>query len=534
MPEPAPPPFHACVACEAPLAADQRYCLVCGERRAGRPQDDVALLVGERPPAADAVPEPRAEGAGPAGFQLPGTRVCAALAVAVLGAGLALGGLVGPTDRSLADGGARRQIAIVAAPTSVAGAAAPVTTPTAPAAAPAVDPGSADLGTTDAAAVTPAAVAPAATDTGATAPASTDTTPSDTTATDTTPAPTAPAGLPPVKHVWVVSLAGRSYRSAFGATASSPYLAKELRDQGALLTRFDTVARSAPANGMALIGGQAPTPATEAGCPPPGAAACVAAAGVRTLPDQLTGAGLTWKAYAEDKPVDCSTPAPRLPFLFFHALVDDPACASAIAGLDQLAPDLAAPEATPAFSYVIPGACHDGSETPCTPGAPAGLPAAEATLRDIVTGIQATKAYKADGLIVVFFDGGPPAEEDPRPAQTTGALLLSPFVTPGATIEQHYDPASLLRSIEDLLGLEHLGTAGDDARRGFGPKVFAAYHAPATARTARSAQTSITERSPARHRPVTTRRGARTSMPRRKHRATVAGAGTHQPTRRSP
>ncbi|MEA2340518.1 MAG: hypothetical protein QOG11_595, partial [Solirubrobacteraceae bacterium] len=263
------------------------------------------------------------------------------------------------------------------------------------------------------------------------------------------------------------------------------------------------------------------------------ATACVAAASVKTLPDQLTGAGLTWKAYAEDKPADCASPAPRLPFLFFHALVDDPACASSIAGLDQLAADLAAPDQTPAFSYVVPGACHDGSETPCTPGAPAGLPAAEPVLRDIVTGIQATKAYKSDGLIVVFFDGGPPAEEDPRPAQTTGALLLSPFVTPGATIEQHYDAASLLRSVEDLFGLEHLGTAGDDARRGFGPKVFAAYHAPATARTAHAAQTSITERSPARHRPVTTRRGARTSMPRRKHRATVAGAGTHQPTRRS-
>ena len=108
----------------------------------------------------------------------------------------------------------------------------------------------------------------------------------------------------------------------------------------------------------------------EAGCPPATAAACVAAPSVRTLPDQLTGAGLTWKAYAEDKPADCSTPAPRLPFMWFHALVDDPSCASAIAGVDQLVTDLTSPDRTPAFSYVVPGACHDGSEAPCAPGSP--------------------------------------------------------------------------------------------------------------------------------------------------------------------
>ena len=112
MPDHETSPSPACTVCAAALAADQRYCLACGQRRAGRPQDDVALLVGEC--GGEPADAPGATAAG--AIALPGTRMCAALAVALLGAGLALGGLVGPTDRSLADAGARRVVAVVGSP----------------------------------------------------------------------------------------------------------------------------------------------------------------------------------------------------------------------------------------------------------------------------------------------------------------------------------------------------------------------------------------------------------------------------------
>ncbi|MDX6727673.1 MAG: phosphatidylinositol-3-phosphatase, partial [Baekduia sp.] len=56
-----------------------------------------------------------------------------------------------------------------------------------------------------------------------------------------------------------------------------------------------------------------------------------------------------------------------------------------------------------------------------------------------------------------------------------GALLLSPFVTPGATVETPHDPFSLLASIEKLFGLEPLGYAKDTTLKPFGRKVFGAW-----------------------------------------------------------
>jgi hypothetical protein len=49
-----------------------------------------------------------------------------------------------------------------------------------------------------------------------------------------------------------------------------------------------------------------------------------------------------------------------------------------------------------------------------------------------------------------------------------GALLLSPFVKPGGSSDTPYNHYSLLRSLEDIFGLdEHLGYAADDPRSGY-------------------------------------------------------------------
>jgi phosphatidylinositol-3-phosphatase len=53
-------------------------------------------------------------------------------------------------------------------------------------------------------------------------------------------------------------------------------------------------------------------------------------------------------------------------------------------------------------------------------------------------------------------------------------VLLSPFIrhnTVNATPYNHY---SLLRSVEDLFGLGHLGYAGQDGLKAFGADVFGA------------------------------------------------------------
>ncbi len=98
----------------------------------------------------------------------------------------------------------------------------------------------------------------------------------------------------------------------------------------------------------------------------------------------------------------------RDPSVHFHSILDAPDCADRDTGLDRLAPDLADAAATPAFSLIVPNACHDASATPCAEGAPAGTVASDAFLRTVVPQITASAAYKDGGLLLITFDAPRP------------------------------------------------------------------------------------------------------------------------------
>jgi phosphatidylinositol-3-phosphatase len=54
----------------------------------------------------------------------------------------------------------------------------------------------------------------------------------------------------------------------------------------------------------------------------------------------------------------------------------------------------------------------------------------------------------------------------------TGAILLSPLIRPGTVSTVDYNHYSLLRTIEDIFGLPHLGDAAMPQVKSFGPDVF--------------------------------------------------------------
>ena len=56
-----------------------------------------------------------------------------------------------------------------------------------------------------------------------------------------------------------------------------------------------------------------------------------------------------------------------------------------------------------------------------------------------------------------------------------GALLLSPYVKPGTTSQEPFNHFSLLRTIESLFGLPHLGYAASSKAGSFEAPVFSAY-----------------------------------------------------------
>jgi hypothetical protein len=126
---------------------------------------------------------------------------------------------------------------------------------------------------------------------------------------------------------------------------------------------------------------------------------------------------------------------------------------------------------------------------------------ADGLLKQVVPKILGSKAYKDGGLLAITVDEAPSTGEfadsssccgQPRfpnlPATKApvaglppdgggevGALLLSPFVKPGTTSQEQLNHFSLLRTIEDLFGLKHLGYAGLAGVSSFEPSLFSAY-----------------------------------------------------------
>ncbi len=360
------------------------------------------------------------------------------------------------------------------------------------------------------------------------------------------PAPTpSKSGLPPVKHVFLIVLADQPYSATFGPSSPAPYLASTLARRGELLVRYYAVARDELANEIALVSGLGPTADTAANCPTfldvtPAIAGrdgqysgdgCVYPSAVQTVGDQLAAKKLSWRVYAEDmehgpagQPRACRHPAfgaadttsvarvgdafatYRDPFTYFDSAIDGHDCAREDVGLSALRGDLADAKVTPALSYIVPNLCHDGREASCTPGAPAGLPAAEGFLRRVVPEILHSPAYKQGGLLVITTDQAPAtgagadsssccAQPDfpgvpgnqPTPSASAvgklpppgggqvGALLLSPYVKPHSFDQEPFNHFSLLRMIEDLFGLSHLGYAGRAGVGSFDQSVFPRY-----------------------------------------------------------
>jgi hypothetical protein len=135
---------------------------------------------------------------------------------------------------------------------------------------------------------------------------------------------------------------------------------------------------------------------------------------------------------------------------------------------------------------------------PCAPDAAAGLRPADGFVKKVVPEIVGSPAYKDGGLLVITVDEAPTSGEfadsssccgqpqypnlapsatgsSPRGGGAVGALLLSPFIKGATTSQEPYNHFSLLRSIEDLFGLKHLGYAALPAVSAFAPSMFSAH-----------------------------------------------------------
>jgi hypothetical protein len=340
------------------------------------------------------------------------------------------------------------------------------------------------------------------------------------------PGPARAQALPPIKHVFVIVLENKDYEQTFGADSPAPYLSKQLVAQGQLLPQYYGIGHVSLDNYVAMVSGQAPNPVTQSDCnifqdfqPGTGPDAngqfvglgCVYPTAVPTLMSQMDAKGLRWKGYMEDMGTPCNHPAlngqdntqsataqsqyatRHNPFMYFHGVIDNAAdCAGKVRDLTDLPNDLVTEATTPNFTFITPDLCHDGHDATCADTSEkGGLPGEDEFLQQWVPQILASPAFQKDGLLVITYDeaepqsdqsaccGEQPGPNSPLPGigglggGRTGAVLLSPFVQPGTTNDTPYNHYSLLRSIEDLFGLDHVGFAAADGLVAFGPQVFA-------------------------------------------------------------
>jgi hypothetical protein len=209
------------------------------------------------------------------------------------------------------------------------------------------------------------------------------------------------------------------------------------------------------------------------------------------------------------------------PFVYFHSITDTSTCNANVVTLSALTSDLQSAATTANYVFITPNLCHDGHDggedgRKCVDGEPGGLISADKFLADTVPQILASPAFKQDGLLIVTFDeadidakydkatnaiklgvGDASAccDEQPGPNLTPGAkvfgslpdqgpgvvgpgggrigaVLVSPFIKPGTVSNIPYNHYSLLRSLEDIFALDHLGYAGQVGLKPFGADVF--------------------------------------------------------------
>lgn len=243
---------------------------------------------------------------------------------------------------------------------------------------------------------------------------------------------TASASLTPAsaqRHVFVIVLENTSYRLAL----AQPYISS-LANQYGVATNYHDLGNPSLPNYLAMTSGSIWGIRDD---------------GYHQLPahgigDQLTGVGISWKAYFEGFTGDCfNSPYPYAlkhnPFAYYGGQ-----CPSNVVPLTQLSADLTGN--TPQLSWITPGLCNDGHDC--------GIRTADKWLAQFVPRITGSTAWQEDGVLLITWD------ESSAGDGRVGLLVLAPTVHQQqfSTAMDHY---SLLATVEDMLGVPRLGAAAN-------------------------------------------------------------------------
>lgn len=246
---------------------------------------------------------------------------------------------------------------------------------------------------------------------------------------------------PSFRRVVIVMLENADYEDA----VQQPFL-KDFAARGALLTNYHGVAHPSQPNYVALTAG------TRDGVSGDGNVTV----DLRNIADLLDAKGKTWKAYAEGYPGNCflgssdgSYARKHVPFLSLRDVTSDAARCANVVDASAFAGD-AARGALPDYSFFSPDLNDDGHDT--------DVATADRWLSSTFGTLLNDPSFMKGTLFVITFDEDDFLLRDGVMVDNhIYAALGGDMVAPGATSDAAYDHYSLLRTVEDGLGVGTLG-----------------------------------------------------------------------------
>jgi hypothetical protein len=251
-------------------------------------------------------------------------------------------------------------------------------------------------------------------------------------------------GAPPAQwdHVVLVIFENKSVAQVFGPTSPATYF-QGLPAQCGYASNYWSVWIRSLANYLALTSGSTHGQTVD----PPPAEAPIAG---DSIFQQL---GSDWTVLAESAKENCQMKGgdlynPRhVPSTYYTAIRST--CAT------RTIPMTDPPDLSKRFTIVIPNMLHDMHVTDLTVDIPARLKAGDDWLRGYLPKLLATPEYRAGRtLILITFDEGQVNNSN------IPLFVISPYVNPGARETRRFDHYSLLRTMQEVMGLSSfLGNA---------------------------------------------------------------------------
>ena len=251
---------------------------------------------------------------------------------------------------------------------------------------------------------------------------------------------------PRFSRVVVVVMENEDYGAVIGSR-DAPYV-NALARRYALATAYYGVSHPSLPNYLALLGGS--TFGITSDC-----TSCAVAA--PNLVDELERRGISWRAYMEGLPSVCFTggAAGRYakkhnPFVYFEDVVGSPSRCAQVVPLTRLSADLRV-RRLPRFVWITPDLCHDMHDCDVATG--------DRFLAGLVP--QLLQALGPRGVLFLTWDEG---VGDAGCCGKPGGgrvptIVAGPAARRGVRVGAPFDHYSLLRTIEDGLGLRRLAAS---------------------------------------------------------------------------